>query len=688
MKRIPIFLLYLTLGIPLCATATANDPAIKVIAEATIHTIRLRWATNTPESWQFTNQCGFRIERITILRDNHLLMIPEKIVLNKVAVKPQELTAWIPYIKENPTAAVIAQALYGKYFSMSTENNRIVEIINQSTEQVQRYTASMLVSDHCFPCSLLAGSGFVDSSVHENEKYLYRISPWIEPQGYRIDTGLVFVSPLDTPTHPPMHHVSHQFNNRAIMLSWNTETLQPYYTAYQIERSIDQGKHFVAISKEPFANTTNTNIVMVFDSLADNKTVYQYRVRGMTAFGELGPASLPIIGHGIEPLTAIPVITKQEALSFKEVQITWTFDQVQQDLLKNFRLNQAQNIAGPYKTIVDHISPLQRTISYYTKEPTSYITITAIGKDSSQQLTSLPVLVMLIDSIPPQAPKNVRGSIDSNGVVRLSWNKNKEDDLLGYRVLFANAPKDEFTVRTTNIIQDTLYKDTLSLETLNKKIFYKIVALDKHYNQSNTSSACVLEKPNIIPPTNPLFTNYKITGGIVTIYWMNSPDNDIISHELYRRIAIDSSKWQLLAICTDKTNVYRDSTARTHTPYLYNLVAKNKAGLKTPTPVQLKVYTPVQHQINLPVTINYVVNREEKYIDILWKNPFDQTVTWLLLKAPLGKPLTPWRTITEPTDQYQVRDDQLIINTPYQYGIQAFLSDGTTSVIKEVQIMY
>ena len=61
-------------------------------------------------------------------------------------------------------------------------------------------------------------------------------------------------------------------------------------------------------------------------------------------------------------------------------------------------------------------------------------------------------------------------------------------DLYGYRVFRANSKHEEFSQITVESVFYSHYTDTISLQTLTKKVYYKILAVDQRQNWSEFSS--------------------------------------------------------------------------------------------------------------------------------------------------------------------------------------------------------
>jgi hypothetical protein len=83
--------------------------------------------------------------------------------------------------------------------------------------------------------------------------------------------------------------------------------------------------------------------------------------------------------------------------------------------------------------------------------------------------------------------------------------------LLGYRVLWANDSTHEFSSRTNEIWMDTTFVDTVSLNTLTRNVYYRIVAVDTRYHHSAPSDILELVRPDVVPPVAPIFTDVYVT---------------------------------------------------------------------------------------------------------------------------------------------------------------------------------
>ncbi|QYS92162.1 hypothetical protein JJC04_06235 [Flavobacterium covae] len=120
------------------------------------------------------------------------------------------------------------------------------------------------------------------------------------------------------------------------------------------------------------------------------------------------------------------------------------------------------------------------------------------------------MLVQPIDSIPPIAPQGLEGVIDTLGIIKLKWKPNTEPDLYGYKVFRSYEKEGLYVELSTKVFNRTHYQDTITIKSLNKKVFYKLKALDIRYNESPLSNAFEIKKKDKIAPSIPVLSDYEL----------------------------------------------------------------------------------------------------------------------------------------------------------------------------------
>lgn len=662
---------------------------IQAVGRAQQRQIMIRWAASNARAWKLSNQYGFEVSRYTVLRDQAMLAKPERKDLG--VFKPAPLEQWRTPVEQNEYAGIIAQALYGETFDVSgTGDSDILTAVNKSQEAEQRFILSLYAADRSFDAALLAGWALIDTDVKPNEKYLYRIVPAAPAKILSIDSAAVYIGLGDYQPLPAVADIRAQFVERIAMLDWDYAALKDYYNAYFIERSSD-GKNFYRITPRPVMHmgaepgSQGATRLQYADTLGLYDVKYYYRVIGVTPFGEIGPPSAVASGIGRQPLKSVPHILRAVVQDDGSMLLEWEFDAASNALLAGFSLNQSETESGPYVPVVKNIDPQRRSVRYDKLFSTNYFKVTAATPAAESQ-TSMPVLVQPLDSLPPAAPAGLRVVVDSIGVVRLSWQPNTEKDLGGYKVFRAYNKNAELTPLVDSIIFTSTFTDTVSMNLINRKMYYAVTALDKRYNQSVFSPLTLALKPDVVRPTTPVFTKYEVVDHAVRLRWADCSDPDVASHTLYSKVD-GETKWRLIRQFGPVTpGEYVDAEAQRGHRYAYTLVSKDSSGLESDpaSPVQLKV---AGDPDDITVSqFNAYVDRDKHYVELFWRDAVKNVEEYQLYKQKKGGPVTLWKIVR--STEKRLADEDLAINTEYTYGIRVVTAGGQMSRMKWVVVNY
>jgi hypothetical protein len=292
-------------------------------------------------------------------------------------------------------------------------------------------------------------------------------------------------------------------------------------------------------------------------------------------------------------------------------------------------------------------------------------------------VTSLPRYVVTPDNIAPVKPTGLNGKIDMKGAVKLSWHQGKENDIEGYRIYRANA-KDQTFNPISSTIPDTLFKDTITLNTLTKHIYYKIVAVDRNKNNSPYSDILELKRPDIVPPVAPVIDNFKSGDKSMVIYWVCSNSNDVVNQILYRRTK--DQEWKVIAQLAQKINVYRDTLVERNNWYEYSLEAVDDAGLHSDKsfPLNVKVFdSGVRPAVQ---NFNVVKSPDGKSLLLSWKYPEKGDFWFIIYRSVDGKDLMTYKNLS--SDQHSFNDIILTKGT-FLYSIKVVYKDGAESELKK-----
>lgn len=711
-------------------TLVKQEPRIVVMARPQkTGKVLLRWAVTTPLAWRKLNEYGYELKRYTITRNNTRLSLPEEKTLG--VFKPESLESWMAIVEENDYAAVVAQSIYGENFNVEGMDE-LSAIINLAEEQEQRFTWGLYAADQDFEVAQMAGMGFVDKDVKPKEKYIYKVTSKVPDTLLPIEEGGVFVGLQDFEELPQPLDLAAVFFDSKSLLSWNYATYNQTYNSYFIERSED-GIDFKRLNDLPLTSLNNSEktdpLRMFYTDSITNGQIYYYRLKGKTPFGEVGPASETISGEGEEQLPFVPHITTKYFLDDTSVLLEWEFLEKGNILIEGFELNRSDQANGVYKKVMRDIPPEARKIKYDGLQPTNYLTITALGKNGSKR-TSFPTLVQPVDSVPPQQPKGLRGTIDSLGVVTLKWEPNMDKDILGYRVFKGNNKTEEFTQITISPHQANTYYDSVSIKNLNPKVYYQLIAVDQRFNMSEPSKILELKKPDIIKPNSPVFKSYKIKDGKVHLVWANSSSEDVVRHEVYRK-ARSSEEWVLvheISVVGSKqrplsevevdaidgvqskgsskdsssnaplqtaklltnplpTTNWTDKNVKEGEAYRYTIIAIDDSNLESDPAPPLTLIVP-KTSLRSPLSGLYAdVDREIGSIALHWQPYKEQGALHIVIyKGMAGKAKSVLKEIS--IEKTGLVDRKVKPNNAYEYLFRVIFSDGGMSEISELSVKY
>ena len=673
------------------ATARQNgsqsNSGIKVIGKATKRSIQLRWAPDSPTAWQLANKYGYSVERIKLSENGKVLIDPPRQIISDIIMKPAPQAQWEIMMDNDDYVAVAAQAIFGETFEVSEDfGSDIAQVVNKAKELENRYSFAVFSADQSVDAAKLSGLYLEDELIAPNTRYVYRVFANVPADIMPIDTGFVYLGLENYKELQPVTDVNVEFDDHLALISWDASILEKIYNSFWVERSDDGGNTFSPITTEPVINTFSgdkprTNLMFRMDSIPSNNTKYFYRVKGIDAFGEVGPPSEVVSGSG-KPLFAYNTqIEGHEIINNEKVTIKWSFPETGVSLLKSFDLLRYSQKTKTYSVIEENISPQSRQYTDERPRATNYYVLSA-NDSYGRKNNSYPYLVQLEDSIPPSRPTGIEGIVDSAGLVSLSWNINPEDDIFGYKLFKSNFRNREFIEVPGPIIESNTYVDTIKVDNLTEKIYYKVQAYDFRFNPSEFSTELELSKPDLIPPNPPVFKEIKADSTGILIRWELSRSEDVDRHLLYRRSDREPN-WTLVKSIEDNNlSFYLDKDVKHRTAYAYTMIAVDDAGLESNpvAPVSLKwidksPYPPISDFF-------YNIDNENRNISLSWNYATQNVSEYRIYKSLNGNPFKLVETVSRDTNNWD--DKYSIKDTAIEYRIIASFGNGDLSKFSKV----
>lgn len=655
---------------------------IKVLARPSLDSIVLRWAPVNVDAWIKGSRDGYEVDRYTLVRDGKIVNPPEKKQLAGL-MKPWPEEQWERLVNENKYAAIAAQSLFGSEFELTTEGTDVFQIVNKVQENEMRFSFALYAADLSVPVSLALGLRFTDKDVRQGEKYLYRVLSIHEG-----DTiyGSVFQGPEEYVLPTPMDFTA-EFEGSIVSLKWDQSYHRGIYTAYVVERSVD-GVNFIPISEDAMVTLSNedqpeSRYQYATDSLSVGSKEYSYRVRGLTPFGELGPPTEPISGKGTVVITDVPYIRSDESPDNRVININWEFPAASEPGLKGFEVRRSASPKDrPIAINNEIIAPAIRTFQDAAPKKNNYYQVVAIAL-SGEEFKSPIHLAQLIDSIPPLEPVGMNGKVDERGRVSFSWKPNEELDMYGYRIYRSNNPNTEFSQVTIEPIANNSFVDSINLKTLDRHIYYQVMAIDKSQNHSKLSEVLALEIPDQVPPVSPVFLPVTSNKEVVELQWLPSSSDDVMSYSIYLQKPGEQEWKKLTSVphTNDSITSYTVLNLDEGVKMNFTVLAVDRSGLESPpaNPISAgRLITAVKPPIQIA---DPEVDRIEKNIHLKWDYEQTGIYKYQIYRAKENEVIRLYKTIEGSAKDFT--DNELVMNSVYTYQVVAVFSSGARSAFSE-----
>lgn len=655
----------------------ARAQGIRVIARNTADSVVLRWAPINATNWQIIDRRGYLVERIRIGEG-----VPNGAVER---LSPDTLRPWsLEQMKErfpadHPNAPVVAQALYGRTFAPAPNVADMRTIEDGANELELRYAFAMFMADIDAGIAEALGLRLVDPTAQKGASYLYRV---IAFASNRPDTAVIAVDRRltadGTPHAPELRALELE---QRIELTWSREGSQERFSAYIMERSQGNGP-WRALSERPFLPTDGTSplrdeLFRYADTTVVNYVPYRYRLRGITPFGETSTPGPECNAMGRDRTAPPSPMLRDVQDVHGGLVVNW--EQPVAADLAGFRVEKALVANGSFLPLHQGLLPpgartFKDTSSFLIGE--NHYRIWALDT-AGNEAVSLTGYGAVADSIAPMPPTELHGYIDTNGVVTVEWRAGKEKDLLGFRVFFANAADHEFHNLTPSPLPQTFFRDTIPLRTLTKRIYYRVVAVDRNFNHSEASAILALEKPDMVEPVAPVMADYLVTDTSVHFHFVASSSDDVAMHRVYRRMGNEGA-WELRAELTglkDRAE-WTDHDVRGPQFLAYAVQAVDSAGNtseRTP-PMLVRVTAPAQKQAVAEVV---AVLMDDGFVNVRWSASAENLNHFVIYSSNNGGPTVAVGHV--PADQRQFTDTRSSGKGSRTYLVKAVFTDGSAT---------
>ncbi|MFZ4544713.1 MAG: fibronectin type III domain-containing protein [Saprospiraceae bacterium] len=587
-KKIPVLFFFFISTVFLLGQVSAQvKKGIKVSPYVQQGQVILRWIPSNFETWKLANIQGYHVERYTIEKNDVALsdadQYDSKVILeNRLLVEPE--ANFESMALNNPMAGIAGAAIYSTDFNLNTSivDTGWIKAKNRELENENRYNFCLYAADQSSEVARALALTLVDTDAKAEDKYMYIVEIYIDPSEgpIAIDKGVAIVSPAVLSELPEIANLYGEGGNKTAILRWDRDGAEKSYSSFIVQKA----EHLAG----PYSQIDGPNLVsmssnasdpyMYFnDVLAQNNKSYFYRITGRSPFGILSSPSAPVEVIGKEPPleNAQVFITSITEPTPGVLRLTWTLPSNIVSQITGFDIYRSESVDGLFTKINStRLSPS----TVYFQDPTlvgsAYYKVVTIDANL-YEISSSTVLGQLHDETPPAKPLHIKCSATKDGVATISWDKNTEEDLKGYRVFYSNDVNKGYAQITTSPAEENKFQYDIELNVLTDTMFYKVFALDYHENNSDYSDVCIMKRPDIIPPSPPVLYQALPTYAGVKLKWNKSSSRDVIRHELQRKISFDVS-WDVL----NNTGIsdYSDIAVSRNFYYDYRVLAYDDDG--------------------------------------------------------------------------------------------------------------
>ncbi|MBP7821791.1 MAG: fibronectin type III domain-containing protein [Saprospiraceae bacterium] len=670
-----------------------NDPNAETVVD-TLERIRmvgrydgtnimLKWAPLNEELWRKSNRNGYKLLRFSFdtLGNNSGGFV----ALHADTIRPWLKSKFESYLKQSTiddNVAIVAQCIYGK-----SDPSKYQQWTDQIDEAQNKYAFTLLASEFSNNASEAAGLYFHDKNIEKNKFYTYRLIR-INTETSPYDTTDFYINTYEFEPLPKPYIQNKFEGDGRITLYWQKSLHLPYYTSYYIEKSLD-GKNFVRQNKRPYQRLISESLPLNPDEInwtdtsAQNGKTQYYRIIGLNSFGELSPPS--------DIITAIPKDKTPPKQPFKvsatylggsKIKLTWEYDGKDADMA-GFMIGRSRKSNEGFDNISGE-KPIDKSkrswIDENCLETSTNFYIVAAVDNAGNASASLISYAAILDTIPPSKPYGLEGSIDTNGVVTMKWRLGKEPDIKGYYVYYSHGKDHVLINKTTSLVIDTMWTDTINLWTLTKDIYFAVQAIDRMSNGSVLSDRVRFIKPDIAPPVQPILKDYKVDLGEVTLKWQPSTSPDVSHHVIYRKKP-EQSKWETIATIRDlKTTTYLDTKLEEGTRYTYGMQAIDSTGNASNMSDTLSIKT--FRNLSNPITqFQAVVDTVGQQITLRWNDESSANYKKIILYKAVNKGpvLSLVKLEAKPGKKNEYIDKRYKPGDTYEYATKVVYVNGSTS---------
>jgi uncharacterized protein len=658
---------------------STGPPAIVARAKATGDAVVLRWAPSTPHAWRVGGLLGYMIER----REGNGAFQP----VLQTPVLPLSGDEFVGALSdtsgERGVLAFAAMALYGDTSLVFNPEFPGRDTTGQrGVANVRYHGYALMAADRDPRAAELLGLRYVDRTVKKGVRYTYRIRlpeaadyendpEFPDLRGYTVQAAMVVTTPGVVAVQPTAQKLRAEVLDRRVAVHWEAPEGNDYGGYRVFRASVGSGtfQRLDAVPLSPLIIEGSSRVApfVFMDTTVVIGREYVYRVVGVDPFGDAGPP-VEVTVRVVDRIPPPEPVLENPPPVVASVALRWTLPSLPSDL-KEFRVSRGANPDSGFVAV--HSYPLPASARFYMdtspSRATPYYRVTAV--DSAGNVAhALPVLAVWPDTLPPAAPTGLVARADSLGLVQLRWRRNPEAWVAGYRLQSAPRPDQDFATVTGAILKDTSYTDTIATRTLDRALYYRVVALSSGYAPSQPSAVVRLVRPDRVPPQSAAIGSVGVTDSSVVLNLVASPSDDVRVMYLQRR-AQGQTAWTVRDSFPAGRLRHEDLGVVSGRGYEYRVVVQDSSGWWSP-PSNSVMARPFDSGRRPAVTdVNAVFERGRRTVRLSWvyRPVRDEPFTFVVYRRVKGGSWLELRTLERAARTYS--DRELDGSGTYDYAL-------------------
>lgn len=660
--------------VALAAAPTATAQAVDVAARWIDGSVVLRWTPGNAAMWRAGLEHGYRVVR------------------TGGGASESVVTAW-PEAKWRASADAgnaLARTVIAIVHDTATSTPARPDeggLVFDGTLEDARYGTAMLMAASDPATAEGLGLRFVDRTALPGVPYVYCVSVNLPAREADRGCAPLEISPVKAATIAP-HSLEATVVDGTVILTW-LSAKSPDLLGFHVDRIDEKTSESRRLTTAPILvselpDSVEEHSGMLEDVKALDGGSYRYEVRSIDGFGELSaPATVSVRVRTPRPLPNASE-PRVRQLGQCETEVTWESGPMGDPALC-VRIEKADRLFGEYRQL-EVVCGAERTsiIDNAASGKTPYYRIVIVD-DSGRESVSEAVRVVFADSTAPAAPLGLTGSIDEAGMVTLHWSAGVECDVRGYHVFWANDPTHEFAPRTRAIRPETTFSDTVNIETLTRRVYYRIVAVDYAGNTSRFSSVLELERPDHLRPLPPVLIDAASADGRVTLRWQRSPSADVAKQHVQRRTETDR-EWKTIATQPAEALEYSDASVRPAGEYAYQLFVEDSAGNRSSMAGPLSVRVRGVPRPATVVALDGSFESATRSAQLVWKvsAALEPDAWFIILRSAPGGRLE--AIATARSHERTFVDDDLRVSGEYTYALQIARGQKRSEISEPVTV--